>query len=500
MSSRVRRRLAMWSLLTALAAFVLSRTASGVVDLDLFHEMALAREVFSLGYVPWKDSFAYTPTVDIVVHHEWGLGMIALGLAKTTGGTGIIVLKFALIFGMGAVVWKTARRRHASPVIAGLFMLLGIVLSDFGFATVRAQMFSYLFAALLLMGFDLDRRGNRYWLIGVAILFPIWANIHGGCLVGAALFATHWFEQLIRRQPQWHLFLMGLALVPLAAINPWGFHFHSYLIHAITMPRPAIAEWSPLWAPANRMQLANFGISLLPLALILKRTGFRGLPGLLIVVATGLAAIKGSRFLPFYAIAFASYLPAAFSQTSLGRDLRRWWWQNQMAFGTLLTIATIVLAVKAVPAEPWRLQVASHPLPHHGGHLIYPVGAVDHLAANRFQGNVMVPYDWGSYVMWKLGPAVKVSIDSRYEVAYPRLRMEEDDQFFEARDGWEQILAKYPTDVVLTRQNFKIVSQMDQHPGWRRVYTDPQFIMYARDGINLSETKRDTPAPNGQFP
>jgi hypothetical protein len=282
MNHRFVRRYGTTFLLAALIAFLLFQTASGVVDLDLFHEMALAREIVETGSVPWTDSFAYTPTVGLVVHHEWGLGMIALILAKIAGGTGIILLKFSLIFGLGWVVWSTARRRNGSPLIVCLFLGLAIILSDYGFSTVRAHMFSYLFAALFLAGFDLDRKGNRTWLFGVAILFPIWANIHGGCLVGAALFATHWFEQVIRRQPHWHLFWMGLALIPLAAINPWGFEFHRYLIHAMLLPRPAIAEWSPLWSPESRVRLLNFCVSLPFLVLILMQTGVRRLPGQLL--------------------------------------------------------------------------------------------------------------------------------------------------------------------------------------------------------------------------
>ena len=495
-----RRRCGTWFLLLALAAFVISRTAGGVIDLDLFHEMALAREAIQRGFVPWTDSFAYTPTVDIVVHHEWGLGLIALLIARTAGGSGIILLKFLLIFGLAFVVWTTARARHARPVIIGLLMALAIVLSDFGFATVRAQMFSYLFAALLLRGFDRDRSGDRRWLIGVIMLFPVWANIHGGCLVGAALFAMHWMEQLIKRQPHWHLFLMGLCLIPLAAINPWHFHFHQYLIHAMLMPRPAIAEWSSLLDAENRLQLVNFGMSLLPLILILKQTNWRRLPGLLIVLATGMAALKSNRFLPFYAVAYASYLPSAFSTTIIGRDLRRWWWRCQPACCTCLGLAAIALLWKSLPSEPWRLRVASHPLPHQGQHLIYPVGAVDHLANNGFVGNVMVPYDWGSYVMWKLGPNVKVSFDSRYEVAYPTWRMEEDDRFYDALDGWPEVLSKYPADVVLVRSDLKIVKPLDVDPGWHRIYTDPQFVMFARTGIDVPIVKFAVPAPDGLFP
>lgn len=495
-----RRRWGTWTLLAVLSAFLLSRTAGGVIDLDLFHEMALAREAVNLGYVPWSDSFAYTPTVPIVVHHEWGLGLIALLLSRYTGGSGIVVLKFLLIFGLAAVVWRTARNRRASPIATGLFAALAIVLSDFGFATVRAQMFSYLFAALLLWGFDRDRKGDRYWLVGVAVLFPVWANIHGGCLVGAALFATHWFEQWIRRQPHLHLLLMGLMLIPLAAINPWGFHFHEYLIHAMTMPRPAIAEWAPLWDPGNRRDLLNFAVSLLPVYVILKKTGWKDLPGILIVAATGMAAIKSNRFLPFYAIAFASCLPGAFSRTPLGKDLRRWWWHFQPAWCICLGLSAVALVLSSLPAEPWRLRVASHPLRHQGKHLIYPVGAVEHLAKFGFRGNVMVPYDWGSYVMWTLGPETKVSFDSRYEVAYPTWRMDEDDLFYDAREGWEAVLTKYPTDVVLVRSDLKIVKPLEELSGWKCVYRDPQFVMFARESIELPVVESNEPAAEGRFP
>ena len=510
-------RLGTTVLILALCTFVLSRIAGGVVDLDLFHEMALAREAVSTGAVPWKDSFAYTPTLNVVVHHEWGLGLIGLLLSNVGGGSGIILLKFLLVYSLGFVVWSTARRRRipetklldnsnsnpapgAKPVIVALFMTLGIVLSDFGFATVRAQMFSYLFAALLLWGFDRDREGNRWWLAGVALLFPLWANLHGGCLVGAALFATHWLEQLIRRQPHWHLFAMGLLLIPLAALNPWGFHFHYYLIHAISLPRPAIAEWSPLWDAANRQQLINFVVSLLPLLVVLRQIGWRGIPGLLIILATAFAALKSNRFLPFYAIAYASYLPAAFCRTTLGKDLRQGWIRFQAGLATALSLVSVVLLIGALPAEPWRLQVASHPLPHQGHHLIYPVGAVDYLTDQQFRGNVMVPYDWGSYVMWKLGPDVKVSIDSRYEVAYPLERMTEDDCFFHAETGWKEILAKYETDIVLTRADLPIVKAIEGYPGWSKIYSDAQFQMFARSGLDLPLRSIAGSAPNGTFP
>ena len=112
----------------------------------------------------------------------------------------------------------------------------------------------------------------------------------------------------------------------------------------------------------------------------------------------------------------------------------------------------------------------------------------------------MVPYDWGSYVMWKLAPNVKVSFDSRYEVAYPNWRMDEDDLFYDAKEGWEEILAKYPTDAVLVRTDLAIVKALESKTGWNRVYSDPQFVVFARSELALPTVTTRTSSPDGQLP
>ena len=207
------------------------------------------------GNVPWQDHFAYTPKLDIVVHHEWGERMIAFWLMRTFGSVGIIVTKFALIFGLASVCWCVARQRGASVLATGI---VG-VLADYSFATIRAQMYSYLLTGLLLWGFDRDRTGDRRWLIGLLLLFPLWVNLHGGCLVGAGLVGAHWHEPLLRRQPHRHLLAVGLSLIPLTLLNPWGWHYHSYLARAITMKWPLIGEWAPLWAAGELHHLLAFG-------------------------------------------------------------------------------------------------------------------------------------------------------------------------------------------------------------------------------------------------
>lgn len=77
-------RVAKWLLIGSLLSSLFSRTATAVVDLDVWHELALALEVVQTGSIPWQDHFAYTPKLDLVVHHEWGAGMLAFWLPKSS--------------------------------------------------------------------------------------------------------------------------------------------------------------------------------------------------------------------------------------------------------------------------------------------------------------------------------------------------------------------------------------------------------------------------------
>ena len=58
----------------------------------------------------------------------------------------------------------------------------------------------------------------------------------------------------------------------------------------------------------------------------------------------------------------------------------------------------------------------------------FPARAVAFLRASGIRGNMAVPFDWGEYVLWHLGPGVKVSIDGRRETVYS------DEAYRESRD------------------------------------------------------------------
>ena len=78
--------------------------------------------------------------------------------------------------------------------------------------------------------------------------------------------------------------------------------------------------------------------------------------------------------------------------------------------------------------------------------------------------------------------------------------MDEDDRFYEAQEGWQEVLKKYPTDLVLVRSDLKIVEHLEDDSSWRKVYSDPQFVVFARSGIDLPTVNHIDAAANGVFP
>jgi len=150
-----------------------------------------------------------------------------------------------------------------------------------------------------------------------------------------------------------------------------------------------------------------------------------------------------------------------------------------------LCVASVVISVRALSFRPWELLVPGDHIKKYGHHAFYPVGPVDYLSEVSFRGNLMVFFDWGSYVTWKLYPKVRVSMDSRYEAAYPEWLVEENVRFYLAKEGWQRTLSKYPTDLVLVYKKLPLARVMPQQSEWKKVYTDKIFELYARPGLTL---------------
>jgi hypothetical protein len=77
---------------------------------------------------------------------------------------------------------------------------------------------------------------------------------------------------------------------------------------------------------------------------------------------------------------------------------------------------------------------------------------------------------------------VKVSLDSRYEAAYPEAVFEDVLAFYEGRERPEGVLARYGADAVLVPPGH---AALRGRLTWPRVYDDGSFAIFAHPGLSL---------------
>ncbi len=236
------------------------------------------------------------------------------------------------------------------------------------------------------------------------------------------------------------------------------------------------------------------------MSLLVYVNGWKRSVGVLVLLATAFATAKSIRFGAFFALACLAYLPGMITYTSFGRTMRTLSTKLAGVLTWPMLIASCVLIATSFSHQPFTLRMPGKK-PMQAIHApIFPVGAVDYLKEHNFAGNVLVGYNHGSYVSWKLGPSAKVFIDSRYEVAYPSKRIDEETTLFEARDGWQKLLELYPHDIILAETQSPLATKLADHASWRRVYADNAFVIFAKPEVKLPTLSTIQPDRDGTYP
>lgn len=105
--------------------------------------------------------------------------------------------------------------------------------------------------------------------------------------------------------------------------------------------------------------------------------------------------------------------------------------------------------------------------------------------SNDISGNLWNPLDWGEYLIWKT-PGSRVSVDGRFRTAYPEEVIQDHFDFASGQPGWQALLEKYPTELVLARKRDGTHLRMNQLPGWVKIYEDLICVLYVKNDPRLA--------------
>jgi hypothetical protein len=288
-----------------------------------------------------------------------------------------------------------------------------------------------------------------------------------------------------------HLVAVAGAMALLVRVNPYGWDYAKYLWRALRMHRDVI-EWAPIWDPRiSRWLLFGFVVSIAIAVYAARRAGLGavlGSSGWAFVLLAAPAAGLSTRHLSVYAIAWLTWVAPLVARTPAGAAAESWWrWRPAVFAATSIAFLTVGAGC-AVSRRAWTLEVPARP--ETGDLHWYPVGAVDYLARVRFSGRLLTRFQDGSYVSWRLHPAVKVSFDSRYEAVYPPGTLERHAHLFGAAPGWQDLLARDAAEAILVPRTSPLDAALEgTAAGWVRVYRDEVDSVWVRSQIAAALTR-----------
>ena len=192
-------------------------------DPDLWHRLALGEVLWHTGHFPLGDYFSYLADYKIIADHEWGSALVFYGLYKWAGLNIFVAVKLVtLTLTLMLVVWAGLYHRRPTMLMAAFYALVVVALLPSFQSTVRCMTFSHIFFALWLYFFQCERRGRAVPIYLYPLTMMVWANLHGGFVLGLVWLLAVALVELIDHG-YWKKWMVRLGTCLLATlINPFG--------------------------------------------------------------------------------------------------------------------------------------------------------------------------------------------------------------------------------------------------------------------------------------
>jgi hypothetical protein len=189
-------------------------------DGDIARHIVHGERILDTGGVIRADRFSFTRAGEPFTGFEYG-SQVAFALAHRAAGLPGVALLAALLWATAlALTCRFLLRRGVEPGFAYLLVFFAAVLSAMHFAA-RPHLVTQVLALVLLDWLDRDERPPLWWF---AVLFALWANLHGGWLFGLILIGTYGVGAVLDSRPARARGLAAALAVGavVTVLNPYG--------------------------------------------------------------------------------------------------------------------------------------------------------------------------------------------------------------------------------------------------------------------------------------
>jgi hypothetical protein len=331
-------------------------------------------------------------------------------------------------------------------------------------------------------------------------VFLLWANLHGGFLAGlgiVGLWVSARAVQTLARGGRWAGEVRGIW-VPVAVailatlVTPYAGELWVFLHTALTS-RLEIVEWNPIEVISFE-GLAHL-VVLVPAVCGWIWTRQPRRPALLFLFfIIVLLPFVARRHTPLFVIGLvllageheADALARFFERRTASRPTRAPDPGVMRVFAGMFVL-TGVICVIASGRHFSRILVDREE---------YPIEAVQLLRTSGVRANVATNFNWGEYVLWHVGPGMKVSIDGRRETVYSEAVYEENQRFAFGYGKWDTLIDRPDVDLALVpTQHWPVSNLLRLKPGWAAVYEDDRSAIFVRQRSPAAALLAQTPRP-----
>lgn len=484
------------------ALFVGALSNRPLADSDVGWHIRNGEHILHTASIPHTDPFSSTMAGQPWFAWEWlydvVIGSIHLGL----GLNGVVWWTALIIASSLSFLFVVMMRRGTNIPVALVLTLLAVSASTIHFFA-RPHIISWFFVLIFVV--VLDRwdcnRSNARLSYLLPLLMLVWVNVHGGFLVGIAVFACYWIGTLIERfraadafenvRKQSYARRVGLALIATIAatfVNPYGYRLHLHVARYLNN-RFLMDQIDEFRSPDfHGVAQKCFLVLILLTMFVLVQAGWKiRASGFLVLVLAISAGLYASRNIPIAAILIAFEIGPALSESLRSVFPRR---HLKFSRGTsgeferslnvhlwpaLLILSTLILCVMGGRLGTKQVVRAQFDPQR------FPLKAVDWIAASGQTEPIFCPDYWGGYVIYRLWPHTKVVVDDRHDF-YGEHFLREYLKLVRVQPGWETVLDDWKVTRVLIPPDSSLAAVLPGS-GWRTVYRDETAVLFEREAL-----------------
>ena len=464
-------------------------------DPDLWGHVRFGGDIIDSAAIRLPDEYSFTSDKPWT-NHEWLSEIIMASAYRTAGAAGLVLLKLTVMVLSLGCMWRIVRADCTGIRPAAILTTLALAGILPRVQQVRPQLFSVLcFALLILLLRRAEKRPAALWF--APPLFAIWANLHGGWLVGwgtLALWcaARTWTIRTEGPAPVRSLAILWSACVAALAatlINPYGAGLWMFLAETVGLSRRFISEWGPV--TGSLTTLAVWSIFALLVVAAIKRAGrMPPLQNLIVPVFWGVVAFKVSRLDAFFALStiglLAPELSRAFHRQRAETPARSSP-RMQAAVG-LFALVTLAVTVPQLKSNLLCIDV-------HASSMFPEPEAMEFVRSQRLGGRMVTFFDWGQYAIWHKPDDLRVSMDGRRETVYSERSVDLHlDMYLGTLDGLAY-LDGLQADYVWVPKDLPLADGLMKSSSWAPLYRGERSVIFGKASLVPAGTPVQEGAP-----